>query len=665
MSGAISAGAYTAGVFDFLIRALAEWHAGKPADEPEVNLVAFTGASAGGVTAALGAIQLGYGLPCNAGGTLDLTPLTRPAGLDPLTCVMPKLHDAWVVRPDMVASGGNGGLLATEDLEQGGELRSVLNWKVLDAIKAAATEPLRAPPYGPAVPFMAEPFHVYLTNSNLRGIPYVVGSGSDVYKMLAHGDRLHYRITGIGSAATASKFGENDSARRKLAVEDLKSSRGVNADWQDFGEAALTTAAFPGGLSARLLSAAPAEFQNRLWPEFMAGGAAIDPQFPDHFPAPEPTFGFANVDGGMINNDPFEYARFTLIEDWNDPSAHNARDPSDADRAVIMISPFPEGAVFDAKAEPKLGLVDVLSQLAPTLIQQARFKPSQIALAAAKDVASRWIIAPRRTQPPGQPGTSAAIACGLLGGFGGFLDRTFREHDYQLGMRNCQKFLGDGLVLDGLNATVFGTGGTAGPRPVLRLLGSAKQEIPLPKWPRMSLADLDRLQDTVKLRAKKVFDAVLPSLSDSWVVRKLAQGAWVWKRNDVFETVARLIVGDLIRRDQIEDGLAGPPPGNAKRLCKLCETERQILAALADPGFDLRTPSGIATTLSISVEKVQQTLRGATDLPCGAVHRVWHSGIVTESGEQTYALERFRPAKAETLPIIGAAVRWTLGFNIG
>ena len=112
MSGAISAGAYTAGVFDFLVRALAEWHARKSADEPEVNLVAFTGASAGGVTAALGAIQLSYGLPISKDGTLELTPLARPPGLHQLDCVLPKLYDAWVVRPSMIGSDGNGGLLA-------------------------------------------------------------------------------------------------------------------------------------------------------------------------------------------------------------------------------------------------------------------------------------------------------------------------------------------------------------------------------------------------------------------------------------------------------------------------------------------------------------------------------------------------------------------------
>jgi hypothetical protein len=596
---------------------------------------------------------------------LEPTPLARPDGLDALDCVLPKLYDAWVVRPGMIGSAGDGGLLATEDLAPGSELLSVLNSKVLDAIKAAAIAPPRPPPFGPAVPFMAEPFHVYLTNSNLRGIPYVVGTGSDVYKMLAHGDRLHYRITGVGKSATASKFGEQDAARRTLLADDLRNSSGANPDWQDFGEAALATAAFPGGLSARRLNAATAEFEKRLWPEIMAGGAAIDPQFPAGFPAPETTFGFVNVDGGMINNDPFEFARFTLLEDWNDPAAHNERSMTEADRAVIMISPFPEGAVFDAKAEPRLGLVDVLIQLAPTLIQQARFKPSQIALAAANDVASRYIISPRRTQPAGQPGTSAAIACGLLGGFGGFLDRRFREADYQLGMRNCQKFLADGLTLDGSNAKVFGAGGAAGERPVLRLLGSAQQKIPLPDWPRMHLADLDQFLNAVTQRATKVFDALLPSISDSWVVRKLAQMAWVWKRGDLLDTVARLVVADLIRRDQIEDGLTGPPPGTARRLRQLDEMERQTLAALADPGFDLRTPSGIAAALSISADKVEQTLGAATELPPGAIHRVWRADIVTPSGERTYALDRFRPAKATTLPVIGPLARWTLGFKIG
>src|SRR5436309_7074225 len=68
MAGAISAGAYTAGVIDFLIQALDEWeaakrfaraHPGHPQAREcpmhEVRIRVMAGASAGGMTAALAA----------------------------------------------------------------------------------------------------------------------------------------------------------------------------------------------------------------------------------------------------------------------------------------------------------------------------------------------------------------------------------------------------------------------------------------------------------------------------------------------------------------------------------------------------------------------------------------------------------------------------------
>ena len=64
MSGAVSAGAYTAGVFDFLIQALDEWEkarngpdAGKIPNH-RVGLKVMSGASAGAITAAIGAVAL-------------------------------------------------------------------------------------------------------------------------------------------------------------------------------------------------------------------------------------------------------------------------------------------------------------------------------------------------------------------------------------------------------------------------------------------------------------------------------------------------------------------------------------------------------------------------------------------------------------------------------
>jgi predicted acylesterase/phospholipase RssA len=64
MSGAISAGAYTAGVLDFLIEALDAWEDARNGPDADtvpghrVGIKVMSGASAGAITAAIGAIAL-------------------------------------------------------------------------------------------------------------------------------------------------------------------------------------------------------------------------------------------------------------------------------------------------------------------------------------------------------------------------------------------------------------------------------------------------------------------------------------------------------------------------------------------------------------------------------------------------------------------------------
>src|SRR5262249_5232280 len=72
---------------------------------------------------------------------------------------------------------------------------------------------------------------------------------------------------------------------------------------------------------------------------------------------------------------------------------------------------------------------------------QSRFKPTELALARDPNVASRFAIMPVRYEQPADRPAKYAIACGALGGFGGFLSKAFRHHDYMLGRRNCQRFL--------------------------------------------------------------------------------------------------------------------------------------------------------------------------------------------------------------------------------
>ena len=63
MAGAVSAGAYTAGVLDFLTEALDEWYAAKASANQnvplhDISIDVLTGASAGGMCAAISATML-------------------------------------------------------------------------------------------------------------------------------------------------------------------------------------------------------------------------------------------------------------------------------------------------------------------------------------------------------------------------------------------------------------------------------------------------------------------------------------------------------------------------------------------------------------------------------------------------------------------------------
>src|SRR5579864_8877303 len=63
MAGAVSAGAYTAGVLDFLMEALEEWYAAKASANTavpmhDISIDVFSGASAGGMCAAIAAVMV-------------------------------------------------------------------------------------------------------------------------------------------------------------------------------------------------------------------------------------------------------------------------------------------------------------------------------------------------------------------------------------------------------------------------------------------------------------------------------------------------------------------------------------------------------------------------------------------------------------------------------
>ncbi|MEX1826843.1 hypothetical protein [Luteibacter sp. CQ10] len=612
MAGAISAGAYSAGVIDFLFESLDAWDKAKR-DHPDsvpnhkVVITAIAGASAGSITGVLAALAPRFGIPARQPATAKTAGYTLKA-----------MYDAWVVNIDMLNVGeAFSGLLSTGDLDGKGEVTSLLNSKVLEHIGDVAFGYVPANATPTTLPFISSKLHVYLTITNLRGVPYeVVFSGDDAlddpqgknckrrsasgYGMLNHGDRAHYIITGLGSSPLFSTWAGAD-AGKTLSVATLpvtgQALGGLAKPWKTCLTAALASSAFPIGLAPQVMSVDYLDFGRRSWPFDEADGLYLAPSFPCGYAGDTNSpglYGFSCVDGGVINNEPFDFAHKALLPLGK---SHNDTTATGADRAVIMVDPFPELPEFDVSGDSKkLDVISVLVRMFLGLKDQARFKPDELVAALDENRYSRFLIGPRREATEiSAPGTAPvtglvenAIACGLLGGFGGFLSREFRDFDYQLGRRNCQWFLRESLAVDEKNKVVEDWPPSAASNPafqpltgkknqrcVIPLVGVCAEEIAaLPAWPRLKDSDLDKILNALDKRVDKLFPRFRDNIPGRFA--RTAAGA-VWKlglKSYVLKYAEWAVKADLIQRDQSATFVL---PTVAHRV---------VLSAMANPKYD-------------------------------------------------------------------------------
>jgi hypothetical protein len=565
MAGAVSAGAYTAGVVDFLIQALDQWHAGKRGDDPrcprhEVSLKVMAGASAGGMSVAIAAAQFGEAH----------TPATdpRPPGPTPN-----KLFESWVRRIDIAR------LLGTRDLDTdpGGDVASLLDSTTLDEIAADVFHRQDGPP-PPERSYLADPLHILLTVTNLQSIPYEIpflGAQDDSPRMSTHGDHLHFAL--------------GDTEGLGPEIRPLPPARYEDPQWKSLSLTALATGAFPGALAPRTLSRKVAEYNGREWPITIpveAGGCVVRcgefRKVPPDFPAsikedPNAELDFLAVDGGVIDNEPLKLARRIIDgEDYFSPRTRGDL----VDRALIAIAPFPDLPIFSLR-QPTMGHPFLLSVLAGAIVgvvNQARFDPRLAIEERDPEAFHRFMIAPRRDAAP-DARTRSQLACSALAGFGGFLSSEFRTHDFQLGRRNCQGFLRSVFALpdeEGNRNPLFATGWTEEARdhyrivegsgglnrpqgtapvqgdrvylPIIPLWGTAAEEVPQMEWPRY---DRDRLQ-TLRSQVENRLHAVIWRLIDRNTAnpfRRLGlRGAMRFLRRRVSDELIRTIAEDLSDR---------------------------------------------------------------------------------------------------------------------
>jgi len=440
MAGAVSAGAYTAGVLDFLFEALDAWYEartrGAAVPRHDVALEVASGASAGAMCTALLAVLLPQRFPhvrIAADGSAS-----AEGGADP---ARNPLYDAWVRRIGIEP------LLDTADLALG-RLDALLNCEVIDHILRDSLA-WQGPPQ--PRPWVSRPFTVRFTLGNLRGVPYKIdflgARRVNEEAMVEHADYREFRI--------------GRSADGQLAAGALEALSGDDAaGWRELGEAAVASGAFPLFLRPRLIGRQRQDYDARHFVQSSLDSGqprAIEPAW--LAPEPQP-YEFAAVDGGVFNNEPFELARAVLA---GGPGRSNPRSAQQADAAVLMLDPFMgipgNGAAPPIFSDPRTGerrlLLPPERQLMPLLdswVRQSRFKPADLALAYDETVYSRFVIAPYGSHSP--DAAPYWIASGALGGFLGFFHEDFRKHDYQLGRRNCQQFLREHFTLPADNEVV-------------------------------------------------------------------------------------------------------------------------------------------------------------------------------------------------------------------
>jgi Patatin-like phospholipase len=538
MAGAISAGAYTAGVLDFLMQALEQWYIAKKAQKAvpmhDVSIDVFSGASAGGMCAAIASVMVQ-----NTFDHIDNPEDPNRVGTTNI------FYESWVNKIDIEP------LLGDRDLAAGGPVVSLLDSSIINDIASFALVPRPADPPR----YISKSLTLFLTLTNVRGTPFkLVGEadGSAEENIAYYADKLQFETVQGNNPPTAT------SAWPLPA--------GVNGGgWPLLKEAAKATGAFPLFLAPRKIERNASDYFRSPWePLSVLDPPQVDPNWPLK-PADKITT--LNVDGGVTDNNPFELAHDFLA--LHNPLARknpdtgeleNPRPADQANAAVLTVAPFPADDVFkeDYKFDENASVFGMLPNLFTVLISQSRFLGESLTAVVSGASATRFTLAPKDEKNLG----GKALLCGTLGAFGGFFERGFRAHDYQLGRRNCQRFLQEhfqlpvtnpiidaGLKkLDDAARKVVAPDGTAF-IPIIPLCGTALDTVLPPKPAKITS---DRVDKIVGLAVKRL-KAVAKPLFEGFFKTGLEEFAADKAINLLIDTLGKKKLEDAIRKEL--DGL--------------------------------------------------------------------------------------------------------------
>ncbi|WP_430613487.1 patatin-like phospholipase family protein [Flavobacterium sp. JP2137] len=425
MAGAVSAGAFTAGVMDYLLETLELWEKAKeknraltpahgdydfslPMHEVEIDVI--SGASAGGIVGSLALLHA-------------VDPHHQPLNRENPLGRNNRFYQTWVTMADDEKSDTLQKLLDTTDLKKlkkGEKPKALLNATPIDDLANTALKLGETQAYPN---YISKGLDLIMTTTNLRGINFKIDFGGNAHSgatITNHGGFFRYKL--------ANKYYKPGIPRGSDLYYVLDLNR--QQDMQALKEATLSTAAFPIGLPSREVSISQ-EYINR-YPKYLFGtSTGIEPIRTNN-----PIYTFNSIDGGIINNEPFAIALKVLREkaplSWLKEQY-----------AVIMIDPFANKDQEQEDENPVADVITVAKGMFKALRNQVMFNRDGILDALSASNSSRFLIEPVRKsfQFDELLRIKNDLATAPLFGFAGFIDQSFRQHDYELGRQNCQSFL--------------------------------------------------------------------------------------------------------------------------------------------------------------------------------------------------------------------------------
>lgn len=697
MAGAISAGAYTAGVMDYLLETLDSWTKMKDkADnffvkypllktlnweefektpefkdisqdkifledlqkkatrykavpDHDIQIEIMSGASAGGMTAAIASLVLQLENKHHVKFLPDVKDKATIAELEEIKGNN-RLYNSWInlTGDDMLSV-----LLNGDDISFIGKPVSALNSQFIRQVAQRALRIDETDNIIPA-PYVSDDFNLFVTLTNLEGY------------------QKSLNINSTGKRADLSDYGEfityNHSDLVMFSFGENKDTGTVHIDFNNqndernkknitlLGDAAVATGAFPIGLEYASFRREP-EFINK---NFLIKQIHSDTEDLVETDSPYLT---SFIDGGLINNEPFELTDCLLkarlkTKLRNNPEIQKLHRAYMADfekklrkrnleenisedidpilekekvrwfddeirrqknYTILMIDPFPSERKPRREIIPEnqknyypFDLLGVIGQLVATMRSQLLVKTNLFNTARDTNDFSCYLIAPRRRRfqktptgevirgDDGRPlpvyekdeegndlvvegekiakiyDGSAAIACGSLGGFGGFLNKSFREHDFFLGRLNCQSFLRRHFRIkaDGENAVqnavttaysdeakkIFQLECGAEYVPIIPEMDLLKtqtnlstEKIPakpdelywkLP-FPKYDMKIFEGAKDKVLNRIWLIMDSLMKTNGIPWAGRKYVQMGFLYMRNDMFKKLTDYVQKEL------------------------------------------------------------------------------------------------------------------------